>query len=466
MADAKSAGQLMITHQGDGNSLEGEAFNLKIKDGLSDLINGALGIRRSKIPDIRKKVLNTKEAERAKRQEANTKTTGRDAPAKQTTLAFPLNYFAGQTQPGGSAGVYETWFPNSIHFRSLKRKNPFASAEAKTLSDTNAGKEGAFQKYVDATTSSQKWQASEYDTYDIFLHLPEKLQDEVKVEYAEAKGGAMQQFMARLFAFGSDDDAVSGMQGNRKFDMDEIMTSFKGMMPGGEIVQKAAGYMTNPMLFQSMKNVGFRTYNYSFQLKPTSPAEARMIRAIVHAFKLSMLPGTAGENAGIWTLPNEWAISFEGPIADWVDFPMTAVCVSATVDYSQYLMGGDIDGKGIGAPSSITLNLSFTETMQLSRQRFHEEVSPHNAGRVSRAEEGTQIGRNSYAENDLEQAANAEREELETGGGEWYNSKWGKKAKWLMPVPYWIARMATAGVEIGGEGATTTASGTMGAFGG
>ena len=118
MADAKSAGQLMITHQGDANSLEGEAFNLKIKDGLSDLINGALGIRRSNIPDIRQKVLDDKESARADRQAANKISAGRDAPAKQTTLAFPLNYFAGQTQSSGSGGKYETWFPNSIHFKS------------------------------------------------------------------------------------------------------------------------------------------------------------------------------------------------------------------------------------------------------------------------------------------------------------------------------------------------------------
>ncbi len=198
----------------------------------------------------------------------------------------------------------------------------------------------------------------------------------------------MQQFFAKMF--GGDD--VEGMSGEQNIDMGEIMTMFKGMMPGGEIMQKAAGHMTNPMVFQTLKNVNFRSYSYSFTLKPTSPAEAEMIKAIVFAFKKSMLPGTAGENNMIWTLPNEWAIQFQGPIRDWVDFPLTAVCTGATVDYSQYLMAGDKGGKGDGAPSSITLALSFIETGQLSRQKFSAQVGAGNSNRKSLADEGTKLG--------------------------------------------------------------------------
>ena len=228
----------------------------------------------------------------------------------------------------------------------------------------------------------------------------------------------MAQFMARLFAFGSDDDAVNKMQGKRNFDMDEVMTSFKGMMPGGDIVQKAAGFMTNPMLFQSMKNVSFRSYDYSFTLKPTSPAESEMIKEIVYAFKMSMLPGTAGENNMIWTLPNEWAIQFNGPIADWVDFPLTAVCKSCTVDYSQYLMAGDTKGRGRGAPGSITLALTFVETAQLSRQRFEWEVGAGSLNRVSRAEEGTKLGALSrYTDEELNAGINDLNQGSTTEGG-------------------------------------------------
>jgi len=388
------------SHKGDSNSLKGGAFNQKIADGLNDLIGGALGIRRSSIPDIAGDVLAERETERAARQKANTEDRAREAPVTSRVIEFPLNYFKQSMHQGG--GSTATTFPNSIHFKSLPRTNPHEAAATKEAAEwgpdfgppRSAGTPGP-------RLLAEAWSQSESPTFDIFLHLPDKLRDDVKVEYAESAGGAMAQFMARLFAFGSDDDAVNKMQGKRNFDMDEVMTSFKGMMPGGDIVQKAAGFMTNPMLFQSMKNVSFRSYDYSFTLKPTSPAESETIKKIVYAFKMSMLPGTAGENNGIWTLPNEWAINFQGPIADYIDFPLTAVCTSAAVDYSQYLMAADSTGAGRGAPSSITLSLNFIETMQLSRQRFAQEVSPFGGERVSRAGEGTQIGANFYKDGDV-----------------------------------------------------------------
>ena len=85
----------------------------------------------------------------------------------------------------------------------------------------------AKKRRADQQAEADAWLTAEKDTYDIFLHLPDKLRDDVKVEYAEAKGGAMAQFMARLFAFGADDDAVQKMQGKRNFDMDEIMTELE-----------------------------------------------------------------------------------------------------------------------------------------------------------------------------------------------------------------------------------------------
>jgi hypothetical protein len=56
-------------------------------------------------------------------------------------------------------------------------------------------------------------------------------------------------------------------------------------------------------------------------------------------------------------------------------------------------MSGDSGGKGRGAPSTMTLNLNFIETMQLSRQRYGNEVGAGAGGRrESRAEDGTKLG--------------------------------------------------------------------------
>jgi hypothetical protein len=207
--------------------------------------------------------------------------------------------------------------------------------------------------------------------------------------------------------------------------MNELLTSLKGMLPGGDIMQKSVGHMTNPAVFQALKNVNFRSYSYSFKLMPTSPAEAEVIRQIIYAFRKSMLPGTAGENNGIWTLPNEWAIAFEGPIKDWVDFPLTAVCTSATVDYGPTLMSGDSGGKGRGSPSTMTLNLNFIETMQLSRQRYGNEVGAGAGGRrESRAEDGTKLGiLSDLSTKDIADAEDAISGNT-TGGGDHATGDW------------------------------------------
>ena len=83
---------------------------------------------------------------------------------------------------------------------------------------------------------------------------------------------------------------------------------------------------------------------------------------------------------------------WEYHIRDWIDFPLVAVCTSATVDYGQYQMAGDSSGWGQGAPSILTLNLGFIETAQLSRQKYANEVAAAKGGPNSRAEEGTKLG--------------------------------------------------------------------------
>ena len=427
--------------KGDGNAFTKQLgfgdfsnkFDQRIKDGLSDLLGGALGIRMSQVPEIDSEVLQANEAQRLARQKAvSVQPRKGNVPGKQITLQYPLNYFA--AGEGTGVGVQEntavkkyknkgdrdeeSWweggsenfeattlnFPNAIHFRTLHRKEQDHSEVSNTKG--NKGRGGALigeNKHERGFMQSQRgteWRDEDVGSwgsvnpaeevlYDIFLHLPEKVADEVKVEYTEAKAGGLQRFFARLFDTTGN---VEKMSGEANMDMNELLTAVKGMLPGGDILQKSVGHMTNPAVFQTLKNVSFRTYTYNFKLMPTSPQEADVIRRIIFAFKKSMLPGSAGENNGIWTLPNEWAINFEGPIKDWVDFPLTAVCTGATVDYGPHLMAGDSAGAGRGSPSAMTLNLSFVETMQLSRQRYAYEVGASGGGRESRAEEGTRLG--------------------------------------------------------------------------
>ena len=217
----------------------------------------------------------------------------------------------------------------------------------------------------------------------IFLYLPKQLSDSVKVTYASEGMGPMEATFARFFSQFDDQDfaATQGLLGKGNADIDEWLKFLRGMLPGGKVIQMATGNMVNPMKFQTLEGVDFRTYTYKFTLRPKDADEASEIRDIVYAFKYSMLPGVAGYNAKLWTFPNEWAIRFQGPIKQWVDFPLTCVCTGCDVDYGG---GGNVTTFVDGAPTAIDLTLTFTETIQLSRQRFAEQVAPRPFDRMEK----------------------------------------------------------------------------------
>ena len=88
--------------KGDGNAFTKQLgfgdfsnkFDQRIKDGLSDLLGGALGIRMSQVPEIDSEVLQANEAQRLARQKAVSVQPRKDGtPGDQITLQYPLNYF-------------------------------------------------------------------------------------------------------------------------------------------------------------------------------------------------------------------------------------------------------------------------------------------------------------------------------------------------------------------------------------
>lgn len=404
--------------RGDGNALKSKfgigrsfsnKFDQRISDGLEDLLGGILGVRTSNLPEIGKEVKDAREANRKERMNAiNERSQAREnAPIDSTILVFPKQYFnekgeiptamkttknaPNPANPSGEdvdvetstkakmnakGGTVRDGFPNSIHFRSLPRKKVDASEAGKKLFGGNKGDAGTWGS-VDP---------SKEPIFDIFLYLPHDLGDGVAVEYEEAEGGMMDTFFANLFSGGD----TSEMMGERNFDMNEVLKMIQGMLPGGAIIQKAAGAMANPMKFQSFKGVSFRDYTYKFTLKPSNPSEAQTIKGIIAAFKYSTLPGTAGENDRIWTMPNEWAVKFQGPIRNWVDFPLTVVCKSVDVNYAA---GGGYVLMEDGAPQAIELTVQFQETTQISRQKFMHHVSAATGEHrdFGRAEMGTKV---------------------------------------------------------------------------
>tara|TARA_Y100001954_G_C15568998_1_gene482554 strand:- start:239 stop:688 length:450 start_codon:yes stop_codon:yes gene_type:complete len=92
------------------------------------------------------------------------------------------------------------------------------------------------------------------------------------------------------------------------------------------------------------------------------------------------LPGVTGTNNRIYTFPNEWAIKFVGPVKNYIDFPLSAVCTGVDVDYG----GGQPFSNMIdGGPSVYTLTVNFTETTTIDRKKFDEQISAKTGGNLN-----------------------------------------------------------------------------------
>ena len=433
--------------KGDKNSFDlsspfgsDNKFNNQVSHGLEDLIHGIVGGRVSQIPRISDKIKAEKQKGRADRiREELRANPALEKSLVRKVLAFPQTYFnerneavrglkgkprAGMITKGRRGNPTQDWladeidalnkesqeynqawdhyeslvgdFPNSIHFRSLPRLGqdfrehsdvsdkiglaplPIGVFDPEVVSEYGTRDKGLHGSLNIGGVTNET-------LHDIFLYLPHNLNDAVKVNYTEGEAGMFETFIARMFP-----GDMTEVAGERNVDMQEIWGAFKQMFPGSNLASKASGNMMNPMKFQALEGIGFRNYSYKFTLRPNNQDEAWVIKQIVQAFKKSRIPGAAGENFRIWTLPNEWSISFQGPIRDWIDHPLACICTGVSVDYGG---GSAVTVMEDGSPAAWDLTVEFMETVQLNRQRYETEVAAGKGRKEQASEWGSRIGR-------------------------------------------------------------------------
>ena len=352
--DANAIGSQLKGKLGSMSAIS-NTFDQRIADGLGDLLTGATGIRTSNIPEISAEVMQGKSKNREARAKVlNDAMGGRagETPAEGVKLQFPENFV---TERGISSTVVEnedgsttvkdnpTTMTNYIHFRSLSRQHSEPGEEV----------------------------------YDIFLYVPDEMSDEIGLNYGAQERGILEGVVGKFFGAGETAGTSPG----------ELLNMMAQSAPGSSVLKQSAGKTINPLKFQLFEGVDFRTYSYSWQLRPKNAKETQMIKKIIYAFKISSLPGTQGPHARIYTFPNEWAIRYHGPIKDYIELPMVTVCSGVKVDYTPDSFVHHKDG----SPIAIDLTVDFSETTTLDRQKFDARVTPYgNEGTINR--EKTQEG--------------------------------------------------------------------------
>jgi len=154
-----------------------------------------------------------------------------------------------------------------------------------------------------------------------------------------------------------------------------------------DLYNKAFGNATNPYMEVFFGGMELRTFQYNFTFAPKNEDETKDVKKIIEIFRFHMAPELQGENMRYLTLPSTFDIHYmyqhsvtrtgrRGTKAtvdraeenNFYNKIATCVLTNVAVDYAPNGVKSFADG----APTAITMSLSFTETEILTKERIDQ----------------------------------------------------------------------------------------------
>ena len=155
----------------------------------------------------------------------------------------------------------------------------------------------------------------------------------------------------------------------------EALTETEGLVPSFD---KIFGQALNPYIEVTYTSFGMRTFDYTFQFAPTSRKETDEVKAIIQLFRFHMAPEMKGDAHRYLTLPSTFDIHymFQSGMDDaamarensFYNKIATCVLTNVAVDYTPEGVKSFKDG----APTQLTMALSFKETEMLTKQKIND----------------------------------------------------------------------------------------------
>jgi len=148
------------------------------------------------------------------------------------------------------------------------------------------------------------------------------------------------------------------------------------LVPGMENAEaaydKSQGQAVNPQMEVVFKSVNFRTFDFPFEFAPKNYKEKDSIHKIINMFKFHMLPEYQGTTKGYFNVPSEFQITYMYREGRNTYIPRVSRCVlkDMKVDYApEGVFSTFIPDEQGAAPVLATMNLSFTETEIMTKER-------------------------------------------------------------------------------------------------
>ena len=222
----------------------------------------------------------------------------------------------------------------------------------------------------------------------IALYLPANVQDTTAATYQDAATGVLGYGLQQAFQMGkqwneNDFEKLAKTAGGTAANIiqkaienlgGELLEGLTGVEGPVATVNKMFGRAENPFVEVLFQTMGLREFKYNFNFAPRNEKETEEIQQIIQLFRFHMAPELQGENSRYLTLPSEFDIhymyrahggkSYEN---DYFNRIGTCVLKNVDVDYTP----GKVRTFEHGAPTQITMSLSFTETELLTKEKIN-----------------------------------------------------------------------------------------------
>jgi len=226
-------------------------------------------------------------------------------------------------------------------------------------------------------------------TDSVAIYLPPNVLDSTTAGYTGAATGVVGAAAAGAFgvarSMGEKDyeAAATGLVDAAKAIVGEAAikaaTEITEAMSGSEgtrgLINKAFGQADNPYMEVLFDAMNLRTFTYNFTFSPRNREETEDVQKIIALFRFHMSPELKGAANRFLTLPSEFDIHYmyqdqsgHASENDYYNKIATCVCTACETNYTP---DGVKSFEG-GAPTKITMSLSFQETELLTKERVAE----------------------------------------------------------------------------------------------
>ena len=260
------------------------------------------------------------------------------------------------------------------------KKGSVLESDAVTLSKTRRKRGSGMSSYHNTTKRI---------TDSVAIYLPPNVQDTTTASYTGAATGVIGAAAAggvglvRNMANKDYEAAARGVVESAKAIVGEAAikaaTEIAEGLTGAEgtrgLINKAFGQADNPymeVLFDAMQ---LRTFTYNFTFSPKNKQETEDVQKIIALFRFHMSPELKGAANRFLTLPSEFDIHYmyqdqagQASENDFYNKIATCVCTGCDVNYTP---DGVKSFEG-GAPTKITMTLTFQETELLTKEKINE----------------------------------------------------------------------------------------------